>query len=230
MKYYEKAGRYNDCFRKAKYLSHKGEENILRALEEEIPELERQGDLEGLALRYALLERKDDLNRVVKKLEMTEWNVTIFEESDQYMKAIENYLETGDIMSARLFFGRKKRIDELAPLLEQRGYFVDAAGIYEISGDRESAIRCYQQLEDHEKVGDMYFKSREYPKALEAYQKEPWIDPKKIARTYERLADWENALKIYQEVGNAKGYERCKKKMDRIEAKRAIPRLPFEQP
>jgi hypothetical protein len=81
---------------------------------------------------------------------------------------------------------------------------------------------------DHEMAGDMFFKSKDYSKALEAYQKETWIEQKKLARTYERLADWENALQIYKEVGNAKGYKRCKDKIDKIKAKQITRRLPFE--
>ncbi len=83
---------------------------------------------------------------------------------------------------------------------------------------------------DPEKAGDLYFKSKEYPKALEAYLKEEFLPfPRKLARTYERLADWENALGIYQEVGDAKGCKRCKNKINTIKAKQASRQLPFEQ-
>ncbi len=170
-----------------------------------------------------------DLNRVVSKLEMTQHNVMLFEESDQYRKAIDYYLDTGDFYRARRYFMHRERDEEYAEILEHRGLFGEAAWIYETNQDLENAARCYERMGYHEKAGEMYFKSKEYPKALDAYLREPPLNRKKLARTYEKLADWENALRIYQEVGDAKGNKRCKNKIDRIKAKQATPRLPFEQ-
>ncbi len=60
IKYYEKAGRYNECLQEmtgGKYSRRNTYEDELRTLEKEIPELEKKGDLEGLALRYAVLDK-----------------------------------------------------------------------------------------------------------------------------------------------------------------------------
>ncbi len=78
---------------------------------------------------------KDDLNRVVSEFEMTEHNVSLFEESDQYRKVIDYYLETGDFYRAQRYFFERERMDEFAKIVEKRGLFGQAAWIYESNQD-----------------------------------------------------------------------------------------------
>jgi tetratricopeptide (TPR) repeat protein len=144
------------------------------------------------------------------------------------MEAIELYLESGRFFLAQSFFKNKGRLAEWAALLESRGRAGEAAVSYEAIGDYGAAIRCYEKDGSYfVEVGDLYFKLKDYSKALEAYLKAPVPDLKKIGRTHERRDDWSEALRTYRELGDWRGCKRCETKIAKREAKRQTRTLPF---
>ena len=230
MRYLEQAGDYNGCFA---YMENKritGYERLdedLQMFDRELSACERRADHGGLALRYVLLSRKEDLHRVIVNLDVTEDNTRLFEESDHYMTAVEFYFDSNRTYDVRLFFAESKRFLEGAEILESRGHASDAAIFYEMSGDLEGAIRSHEASGNHVAAGDLCFKIKDFSRALIVYSKSPVPPKKKIARTHERLGDWPEALKIYQELGDRKGCKRCGAKIAKQEARRLNRELPF---
>ncbi len=230
MRYLERAGDYNDCFayietkRKARY-ERLDEE--LRMFDRELSACERRADHGGLALRYAVLSRKEDLNRVLLNLDVTEDNTRLFEESDHYMKAVTFNLDSNRTYAVRSFFARSGRFLDGAEILERLGHHSIAANCYEAGGDFEGAIRSYEASGNYVTAGDLCFKNKDFSRALTVYSKSPERSKKKIARTHERLGDWPEALKIYQELGDRRGCKRCDSKIAKQEAKRLDRELPF---
>ena len=232
MRYHEQAGDYNACLtymERKKQEGYQWPEKDLLKWKSELPDYESRGDACGLALRYALLSMRDELNREVENLAITLQNSKLFEESDHYMKAIELYLESGNMYAAQRFFANKGRLEEWAPLLESRGRASYAAMSYESVGDFEAAIRCHQKDGNYLEAGDLYFRLKDYSKALEAYLKMPLPNLKKIARTHERQDEWSEALKIYRELDDWRGCKRCEAKIVKREAKRQAQTLPFPE-
>ena len=164
---------------------------------------------------------------MIVNLDVTEDNTRLFEESDHYMTAVEFYFDSNRTYDVRLFFAESKRFLEGAEILESRGHASDAAIFYEMSGDLEGAIRSHEASGNHVAAGDLCFKIKDFSRALIVYSKSPVPPKKKIARTHERLGDWPEALKIYQELGDRKGCKRCGAKIAKQEARRLNRELPF---
>ena len=232
MRCLEQAGDYNGCFVYMENKRASGDDSLkqdLQTIERELSAYERRADYGGLALRYSLLSRKDDLNRVIVNLEVTEDNTSLFEKSDHYMKAVEFYLDSGRRQDLRSFCARSGRLLEGAEILERRGHAWDAANLYEAGGDFEGAIRNYGAAGNHVAAGDLCFKLKDFSRALIAYSKSPVPSKKKIARTHEKLGDWPEALKLYRESYDRRGIKRCEAKIAKQEAKRLTRELPFSQ-
>lgn len=230
MRCLEQAGDYNGCLVYMENKRASGDDALkqdLQTIERELSECERRADYGGLALRYALLSRKDDLNRAIVNLDVTEDNTRLFEESDHYMKAVELYLDSGKNQNLRSFFASSGKLLEGAEILESRGHASDAASFYEMGGDFEGAIRCHEASGSYVAAGDLCFKLKDFSRALIAYSKSPVPSKKKIARTHEKLGDWPEALKFYRESDDRRGIKRCETKIATQEAARLTRELPF---
>jgi tetratricopeptide (TPR) repeat protein len=164
------------------------------------------------AIKLFHLGKMDDFNRIVKQLEVTDNNFEIFASSDNYWKAVQVLLKKGNIMMVEAMLRYHEEWEQLAPIMEEHGYLYRAADYYTFAENYAKSASLYQEIGRYSKAGDHYSLAKDYRKALEMYIK--WGRNKtKIAQTFEKLEEYQNAAKVWRELGNMKKVEKCMAKV-----------------
>ena len=75
----------------------------------------------------------------------------------------------------------------------------------------------FKRLKRFSRAGDAYYKKGDFKNALKMYKSQTPQNKKKIAKTYERLEDFEKALNLWKGAGDRKAIKRCIGKLERTE-------------
>jgi tetratricopeptide (TPR) repeat protein len=164
------------------------------------------------AIKLFFLDKKGEFNRVVEKLELTEKNYELFVHSDHAEKAIDLLLEIGKIESVRWILIDKREFLRLAQIYEAHGIVDSAAHYYGVAGQHEKSAALFEKIGKFHKAGEAHYNAGNYLKAVEAYKK-TGRNKSKIAQSYEKLGNWQEALKIWKDLGKAKKVQRCLAKL-----------------
>jgi superfamily I DNA/RNA helicase/tetratricopeptide (TPR) repeat protein len=212
--YVEKSGDYNRYFNDLKDFSYYFPE-FLQALKKEFRREYKKlvNDYSEIsAIKLYFLDKQDDFNRVVQRLELTEDNYEIFAESDLYEKAIDLMLEKGKYYDLKWILIQKNEFLRLAQISEKCDFLGVAAHYYGVHGDYLKSATLYEKIEKFYKAGEAYYKASSYQKALEMFIKSG-KGKAKIAQTHEKLGQYAEAATIWKELGKTKKYQKCVAKL-----------------
>ena len=164
------------------------------------------------AIKLFHLGKMDDFNRIVKQLDATNENYAIFAPSDDYDKAVQFFLRNNDIYQVERILRYQEDWERLAPIMEEHDYLERAADYYAFAENYGKSASLYQKIGRYSKSGDHYSLAKDYQKALEMYLK--WGRNKtKIAQTFEKLEEYQNAARVWRNLGKMKKAERCMAKV-----------------
>ncbi len=216
--YLEKGGDYNfliGYFGTLKILEKKRFKDALAKFKRDIPELKRSESWENLALRYLLLDNLAEFNKVIPKININERNYNYFllGENKYFNQGVTWCLENGLIQRASEVLTRKGKYERAAEVFEKAGNSSKAAEYYLYAGQAGQAALLYKRLQRFSPAGDAYYKNKDFQNALKMYKRQTPQNKKKIAKTYERLGDFEKAMVLWKEIGDKKSLERCTRKL-----------------
>ncbi len=234
--YLEKTGQYNDLkeyFNKFPAFYEDKFSAQLESFEKDIPALTASGpdSYEALAFRYLLLEKTEELNRMLPKIKLRKDNLCLFllgGEAIFHQKAFDWCIKNNFLGVVNKILLRHREDIKLAEFYERQGHLVEAAEFYKLGALFEKAAILFEKAGRYGRAGDCYYKQKEYEKALEVYKKQVPQDKKKIAKTYERLKDFEPALRLWKQLGHRKAIRRCIDKLEQ-EAQKQQRERPFPE-
>ncbi len=218
--YSERAGDYNfllEYFRRLKLLAKGQFNDVINRFRKDIPELLTSQSWEKLALRYFILDRRDDLNRIIPEIEINGRNYLFYliGEKEHFDKALAWCLENNLLGEASEYLPLMRIGERAAVVYEKAGNLGKAADYYLYAGQFKKSALLYEELKRFSMAGDAYYKGGDFKNALRMYEKQTPPNRKKIAKVYERLEDFKRALEIWKVVGDRRSVERCLKKLDR---------------
>ncbi len=216
----EKTGRYSDLIA---YFKRYEDFSPRFSLEEGIDfgeEISPPGETgadpdEARGFRYIIQGNTDELTRLLPKLKINKNNFAFFLEGDAaFRKKTYDWCDKNDCIKELIdFLVKTHEHIKMAEFYEQQGELSYAAQYYEWGAEFRKAAGFYEQSGKYGPAGDCYYKVKGFKKALEMFKKQSPQDKKKLAKTYERLKDFESALKLWKKLGNPKAIRRCKKKL-----------------
>ena len=214
LSYLEKGGDYNSLvgyIKRLKWVEKKRFESVLKKFRKDIPGLIGTESWESLALRYLFLDKIDEFNKVIPEIKISEHNYFFYliGEKKYYEKGFEWCSEKKLLGEAGKFLRERGRYERAAELYEKDGKLNWAADYYLYSGQSEKAALLYEKLKRYSTAGDAYYKKGDFKSALRMYEKQTPQNKKKIAKTYERLEEYEKALNLWKEIGDRRAIERC---------------------
>jgi len=224
--YLEKSRGYNfllDYFRTFELFDQSQYRVANARLKKDIRELEGAEDWQALAFRYHVLGRAKDFNRTLSRVRITPHNYVLFliGEDDSYRKALD-WCSNNDLLeeAAEEFLLMLRNHQRRAEIFEKIGKLNKAADDYFYAGNFPKAADLYIRLQRFATAGDAFFRQGDYRNALKMYRKQSPQNKRKIARTLERLEEFEKAIKLWQEVEDRKAVERCIRKMERAKQRK----------
>jgi tetratricopeptide (TPR) repeat protein len=210
-----------EYFRRFKFLKRKSYEAARSKLKRDIPGMIKSKRWENLAFRYLILDKTDELVKIIPEIKINAHNY-IFHlagEKKHYAKAVEWCSRNNLLEEAGWLLLKVDKVERAAEVLEKGGILNKAADYYEQAGRLEKAASIYKRLRRFTRAGDIYYKMRDYRTALKTYQRQSPPNKKKMAKTYERLGDYDKALKLWKETGEKKGVKRCLTKLEKTKQK-----------
>jgi len=220
LEYSERAADYNlllEYFRRLKLFEKRQLDHVKNRFQKDIPDLVRSQSWEKLALRYFILNRRDDLNRIIPKIEINRHNYLVYlvGEKEHFDKALA-WCQENNLLQEASEFVPLMRLGERAPIVyEKAGKLGRAADYYFYSGQFEKSALLYEKLKRFSVAGDAYCRGGDFKNALRMYEKQTPPNKKKIAKIYERLEDFKRALELWKVIGDRRSIERCLKKLDK---------------
>lgn len=216
--YQEKGGGYNsllEYFRLLKLLEEKRFRAAKAKFKSDIPKLIRTEGWEALAFRYHILESADDFNRILPKIKITAHNYLLFliGEDKFYREGLAWCSKQNLLEEASGFFPMMGSYARTAEILEKTGNLNKAADYYFYARKFDKAADLYIRVKRFAPAGDVFYKIGDYHKALEMYQKQIPPNRKKIARTWEKLGEFDKALQFWKEARDQKAAAKCRAKM-----------------
>lgn len=223
--YMEKGGDYNfliEYFNGFKLINKRKFETVMARFKKDIPELISSNAWEILALRYIFLNNIDELNKIIPKIKINEHNYVYYliGERKYYEKGISWCLRNKLLHEASKILPMIGKYERAAEVFEKDGNLNKAADYYLYSGQTEKSALLYRQLKKFSKAGDVYYKKGDFKNALKMYESQTPQNKKKIAKTYERLEDFEKALGLWKEIGNKKAIERCIRRFEKTKQRK----------
>lgn len=231
--YLEKTGQYNALI--AYFYRYKlsfGEGIIDKKVdfEKELQELKAAGpdSQEALALRYFILGKTPELNQILPGLTLTRYNFCFYlwAEKDFRYKAYDYCVQHELSRSLVSTLNLVKKDTWLAEFFEYSGNLALAARHYEYAQQYRQAAGLYERVEKYSKAGDIYYGQGDYQKALVMYKKVKPLAHRELAKTYERLKDYEPALIHWKKANCYKDAKRCQRKIEKKNQKQQK-KLPF---
>jgi len=215
--YLERGGDYNfllDYFRAFKLLDEKRFQAVKAKFQKQIPEFVKSENWEGLALRYFVLDRTEEFNEILPKIRLSAHNLLYYLcGEDRFYREGLAWCEKNNLLEeAGGFFPMMGTYERTAEIFERSGNLSKAADYYFHAGQFEKAASLYSRLERFALAGDAFFRKGDYRAALEMYKKQTPPNKRKIARTCEKLGEFDRALKLWSEMGDKKAAERCRKR------------------
>jgi tetratricopeptide (TPR) repeat protein len=139
----------------------------------------------GLEACAAYVERHDDFERTVASMQVSAVNATVLGLSDSRYRDGVLFLSDNGRFSEAEYCGRIHRdYALLAGCAEKAGELITAAGYYVNADDLDSALRCFQEAKD----------------------------ARGVARVYEKMGRFSEAIAIWEGLGHRKDVERVMKK------------------
>ena len=185
-------------------------------MKREIPELIKSSKWEKLAFRYLILDKTDELNKIIPKIKISAHNCIFYLAGEKkfYTKGVEWCSKNNLLEEAGWLLLKVDEVERAAEVFEKAGRLEKAADYYEEAGRLEKAASLYRQLKRYTKAGDVYYRMHDYKNALKMYERQSPPNKKKMAKTYERMKDYEAALKLWKETGDKKAHAKCQKNME----------------
>jgi len=218
--YLERGGDYNfliEHFDRLKLVDKREFKGILAKFKKDIPGLKRSNSWENLALRYIFFDNIDELNRVIPKIKINEHNYVFYliGEKKYYEKGVAWCLKNNLLNEAGRLLRFMRRYERAAEVFEKDGNLIEAADYYGYSGQMEKCALLFRKLKRFLRAGDAFYKMGDFRNALKMYEKQTPQNKKKIAKTYERLGDFEKALSLWNKIGDRRAVERCLGKLEK---------------
>lgn len=220
LNYLERSRGYNsllDYFRMLKLLEEKRFRSAKARFKSDIPKLVRPEEWEALAFRCYILNRADDFNRTLPKIRITAHNYLLFlvGEDKFYREGLAWCSKNNLLEEAAEFFPMMGSYERTAEIFEKIGKLSKAADYYFYASRLDKAADLYSRVKRFAVAGDALYKKGDYRNALKMYQKQTPPNKKKIARTLEKLGEFNKALKLWKEVDDRRSAARCRAKMEK---------------
>ncbi len=218
--YLERGGDYNfliEYFDGLKIIDKRKFEDVLAKFKRDIPELIKSNSWENLAFRYIFLGNIDELNKIIPKIKINRHNYVYYliGEKECYRKGVAWCLKNNLLYEASRRLPMLGKYERAAEVFEKDGNLSKAADYYLYAGQAEKSALLYRKLKRFSRAGDAYYKKGDFKNALKMYEKQTPQNKKKIAKTYEKLEDFEKALKLWKEIGDKRAIERYMRKIDK---------------
>lgn len=222
--YLEGSGGYNsllDYFRMLKLLEEKRFRAAEARFKSDIPKLVRADEWEALAFRYYFLGRADDFNRTLPKIKTRAHNYLLFlvGEDKFYKEGLAWCTKNNLLKEAAEYFPMMGSYERTAEIFEKSGKLSKAADYYFYARQFDKAADLYSRLKRFAPAGDSFCKMGDYRAALKMYQRQSPPNRKKIARTLEKLGEFNEALNLWAELKDRKSVSRCRAKMEKAKQK-----------
>jgi len=160
-------------------------ETFVIAIEEKAKR-EKDGDLLACCM---FLKDRVKFEDALEKLSVTEWNYTLFAETEkQYQRAVDYLTKAKRIEDAARVCRQYRNYGLSGQVYEGAGDYAFAAKDYRDGGLYEDALRCYGE------IGDM----------------------RGFARVYERMQEFDKAIAIWEKLGKTREVNRVLKKKAKI--------------
>jgi len=223
LKYMERIGDFNGYFDELNWLSY-AYPRLMQPLRTEYRR--RQKSLindpsEVSAIQLFFLNKHDEFNHVVERLDPTEDNYQIFAQSLHYERAVDLLQKKGDFDALKMILVQRDAFLRLARIAEQLGLPEQAAHYYGVDGDYEKSAILFEDIGKFYKAGDAFYKIGDYRKAREMYVKSG-KGKAKIARCHERLGEYAEAAEMWKELGKTKNHQKC---LAKLQMKNGLSRL-----
>lgn len=222
--YLERSGGYNsllDYFRMLKLLEEKRFRAAKAKFKSDIPKLVNSEEWEALAFRYCILERAGDFNRTLARIKITDHNYLLFltGEDTFYRKGLAWCAKNNLLKEAAEFFPMMGTYERTAEIFEKIGKLNKAADYYFYARQFDKAAGLYSRLKRFAAAGDVLYKLGDYCAALKMYRRQSPPNRKKVARTLEKLGDFDKALNLWHELKDRKSAARCRAKLEKAKQK-----------
>ncbi|MBP7867146.1 MAG: ATP-binding domain-containing protein [Acidobacteria bacterium] len=193
-----------------------GSRETRKKLQEEIPSLVKEQQLEPLALRLQFLKEWRRLNDVVGRIPLQWETFALFGGSERHGEALAFCREQGADWAMEDFFYVCSDFRGLGALEQSRGNPMKAMDWFEKGGDFGAAARIQEQLKMNQTAGENYFKAGEYAKAREMLEGETKKSCRtRVAKACEAMGDYAAALEIWRELKSEKNAQRCRMKLQK---------------
>lgn len=223
--YLERGGDYNyfiDYLDRLKIIDEGKFKVILARFEKDIPELTKSESWEALALRHFFLDNMSVLNRIIPKIKINAHNYVYYlvGGKEYYERGIAWCSKNNLLNEAGWLIRLTGNYERSAEIFEKAGNLSKAADYSLYAGKTEKAALLYEKLKRFAMAGDAFYRRGDYHTALKMYRKQTPPNKKKIAKTCEKLGDYERALKLWQELGERRAVEKCRGRLEKAKQKK----------
>jgi len=218
--YLELGGDTNDLIdfvEKLKFFNRTAYHDIKRQWKEEIAELEKREDWDGLALRDYVVNGGRGIPKLLPKMTVGARNFFFFlSGEDPHFEAAADWCAQNDrLPEAWQMCAKCKQYDRAALLCERAGHPERAAAFYVLARQPVKAASIYAALGKFDKAGDVYYKRGEFAEALRFYTMQQPPDKRRLARTYEKMGNFATALNLWKQAGEKRATQKCRARWEK---------------
>jgi tetratricopeptide (TPR) repeat protein len=191
------------------------ERDLRFRFQEDLRKMGLGGSPEARAIRHWFLGETAAFEELCGRIEPRPGLLLLLGKSARYPEAVARLEADGEWIQAAGILSEHRRFEEAGRLYEAAGDLFAAAQAYAAAGQPGRSGPLLEKAGLWLQAAEHYFTAGEYARAIEMFNREKKPKLRRIAAAYERMKDFPNALRIWEQLGDRKNYQRCLRKSGR---------------